>query len=511
MIRSIFLLFFLPFCMFPLFSQIEEQTSQEIDAYIATAMDIWQVPGLAIAIVNRDSILYAKGYGILDLRDTLPVDANSLFAVASNTKAFTATAIGLLVQEGKIDWDDKLLDYLPHFQLHDPVATRKLTVRDLLCHRVGHATWGGDLTWYGSTYDRDEVVRRIRYQEAHDEFRTSYGYSNLMFLLAGEVIEVVTGQSWDAFIEERFFDPLEMSRSNTSVRRLESLDNVATPHSYRLGDIFPVSYRNVDNVGPAAAINSSVTDMGHWLQLQLNRGTYNKQNIVRPSIIAETHTSHTLRPLSQTFRSLYPHTHFRTYGLGWGKMDYHGNLLISHTGGMDGMYSYTGFIPEKNLGVVVLSNRDNHSLHTAIPLYVFDQLLKHPRRDWSRIFFDQFRSKEQTARKEASELEKDKEWAQPTLSAPAYLGQYESNIYGKAEIVSKEDQLTIRLLAHPSIVGHLEHWQRDIWLAKWSDPIWNRSFVTFDLDDQQQIRQFRLQIRPDWIDPLEYVFTKEAP
>lgn len=509
MISRFIFLFWLQVCLTPVFSQISSQITQEIDAYVQTAMDIWQVPGLAVAIVNKDSIMYAKGYGVLDLRDTIPVDEHSLFAVASNSKAFTATAIGLLVQEGKVDWDDKVLDYLPHFQLQDPDATRKLTLRDLLCHRVGHVTWGGDLTWFGSTYDRDEVVRRIRYQEADYDFRTGYGYSNLMFLVAGEVIEAVTGQSWDDFIQERFFTPLDMKRSNTSVALLDSMSNVATPHTYRLGDIFPVSYRNVDNVAPAAAINSSVTDMGHWLQMQLNQGTYNKQRIVHPTVIRETHTSHNLRSLSSEFKRLYPNTHFRTYGLGWGKMDYHGSLLVSHTGGMDGMYSYSGFMPEKNLGVVVLSNRDNHSLHNAIPMFIFDRMLKHPKRDWSRLYFDQFRTREQNARKQAIELEQDKEWTQPTLSIPAYLGQYESKIYGKAEIVEKDDQLTIRLLAHPDITGQLEHWQRDIWLAKWSDPIWNRSFIYVDLDDQHRVKQFRLQIRPDWIDPLEYVFEKQ--
>lgn len=490
----------------PIFSQ--SQDIQGLDAYIMKAMETWQVPGLAIAIVNADSIVYAQGYGLRNLQDSLAVNPNTIFAVASNTKAITATAMGLLVQKGQIDWDDKVLDYLPDFQLYDPIATRKLTIRDLFCHRVGHATWGGDLTWFGSRYDREEVVQRIRYQEPIYDFRTGYGYSNLMYLVAGQVIEAVTGQSWDAFVSSRIFAPLEMPRSSTTIRGLDQMDNVASPHSYRLGKVFPVAYRNVDNIAPAAGINSSVIEMGHWLQLQLSMGIFKDRAIVNPSILEETRTSHTLLQLSESFKKLFPTTHFRTYGLGWGMMDYEGKLLIQHTGGMDGMYSYTGFMPEMNVGIVVLSNRDNHNLMNAIPMHIYDKILDMPFQDWSQIYYDRFVAAETIKKEKADAMAQAGAWSQPTLSVQQYLGKYESRIYGKAEIVSIGDSMRIRMLAHPDITGYMEHWEQDVWLAKWSDPVWHQSFIRFDLENGTKVKQFRLQVRPDWIDPLEYQFIR---
>ena len=257
----------------PALAQAGIDNLKEIDAYATKAMQDWQVPGFAMAIVKDDSVVLARGYGVRQLGKPEPVDAHTLFAIASNSKAFTSAALAILVDEGKINWDDPVTKYLPWFQLYDPYVSREMKVRDLLCHRSGLATFGGDLLWYASSYDRNEVIRRVRYLKPVSSFRSRYGYQNIMFSAAGQIIPAVTGKSWDDFIKERFFAPLGMTSSNTSIAAFTSTSNVATPHNEYEGQIRVIRYMNVDNVGAAAAINSCVADLAQWLRLQLGRGT----------------------------------------------------------------------------------------------------------------------------------------------------------------------------------------------------------------------------------------------
>lgn len=480
-----------------------------LDAYVEKALADWQIPGLSIAVVKNDSTALAKGYGVRDIRKSEPVDAHTLFAIASNSKAFTAAALGMLVQEGKISWDDPVLKYLPEFQLYDPEATRKITVRDLLCHRSGLATWGGDWAWWGSIYSRDEALRSIRYQKPVYDFRTGYGYSNQMFLVAGEVILSVTGQSWDDFIAERFFRPLGMNRSNTSVKTLEKMENVATPHLMVEGRLLPVAYLNVDNAGAAAGINSSVSDLAQWLRLQLAHGAFNEEQLLDSAVIEETRKPHTLRQISAANRKFNPFTHFSLYGLGWDLSDYRGRLIVSHTGGLDGMFSYTGFMPEENLGVAVLTNREDHSLMQALALHVYDAYLGADLQDWSARYLERNRGREQRER-EARERQLAARVAntQSSHSLQHYAGSYHNDIYGAAKIELANNKMTLYPLAHPGITGTLEHWQYDTFRCKWSSAVWQESFIYFELNDAGEVARFRVKVRPDWVDTLEYTFEK---
>jgi len=378
-----------------------------LDSYINTAIRDWGVPGLALAIVQDDRVVHQKGFGTRTINTQDPVDEHTLFAIASNTKAFTATALGLLVQEGKLSWDDPVLKVLPDFQLYDPLVTRKICIRDLLCHRSGLGLWAGDLTWWDSIYDRKEVIRRIRFQRPVSDFRTSYCYTNLMFLVAGEIIPQVAGISWDRFIKQRFFDTLDMNRSTTSVKDLVNVENVATPHAMLDGELVAIDYVDVDNCAPAAAINSSVNDLSHWVRLQLNEGLYNGKRVVDSNIILETRKPHAMIRISDNSKRLNPSIHFSTYGLGFRTHDYQGRLVVNHTGGLDGMVSYVGFMPEENIGVIVLTNSDDHGLHRVLPLYVFDLLLGLDGKDWSTIYLEDFReTQERNKEQEKKQLAK---------------------------------------------------------------------------------------------------------
>src|ERR1043165_332207 len=323
-------------------AQTTDARLKEIDEYAQKALRDWNIPGMAIAIVKDDKVIFAKGYGVRELGKPESVDEHTLFAIASNTKAFTASAVGILVDEGKIKWDDPVTKYLPDFQLYDPYVTREMTVRDLLSHRSGLATFGGDLLWYETNYDRKEIIRRIRYLKPIYSFRSRYGYQNIMFLTAGEIVAAVSGKSWDEFVRERFFNPLGMRMTTTSVRAFKPGDNVATPHNEMDGKVRVIRYSVVDNVGGAAAINSNVAEMAEWLRLQLGRGTYNGKQIFSSKVSHELWSPNTIIPISEAGEKFNPTRHFNLYGMGFFLSDYHGRKVVSHSGGLDGMISQVG-------------------------------------------------------------------------------------------------------------------------------------------------------------------------
>ena len=244
------------------------------DAYVEAAMREWDVPGLAIAVVRGDEVVYARGFGVRERGRPERVDEHTVFAVASNTKALTATALAMLVAEGRIGWDDRATAHLPALQLRDPWATRELTLRDLLAHRAGYDTWQGDLLWYGSDRPVSDVLTGFGRLTPTTSFRGAYGYNNMLFVAAGEVIPAVTGTSWDAFVRARLLDPLGMTRTSTSTRELDGLDNVAVPHTLLDGEVAAVPYRALDNAAAAAGLNASVRDWAQWLRLQLGDGVF---------------------------------------------------------------------------------------------------------------------------------------------------------------------------------------------------------------------------------------------
>jgi len=489
----------------PVFAQSSQL--ENLNVYIEKSMIEWKIPGLAIAIVKDDQVIFNKGFGVRDIDKNDRVDPNTQFAIASNTKAFTVHALGLLVQEGKISWDDPLLKYLPDFQLYDPEVTRKITIRDLISHRSGLGTWAGDLVWWGSTYTREDMLERIRFIKPESEFRTTYHYNNLTFLVAGQIIPKVTGISWDNFLQQRIFSPLQMSRTNTSILDMDMSGNVALPHTVRNNQVKSVPYVDVSISGPAGAINSCTTDLIHWLQLQLANGSFKGNQLIDPKIISETRKPQIMVPISDDAKKINPHSHLSSYGLGWFIRDYRGRLLVNHTGGLDGMYSYLGLMPDENIGVVILTNLDNHSLMRALAYHVYDVLLNLNFLDWSNRFL--MAAKEEAVKKEKRKRIKEKiEGTKPTHKISDYLGLYISSLYGEVELYDQNDELKVRLFPHPGISGTVEYWQYDSFLVKWSDLGWGESIIYFDTDNMGKIKQFRMSVRPDWIDTLEYTFVK---
>jgi CubicO group peptidase (beta-lactamase class C family) len=483
-------------------AQATDVRLKEIDEYAIKAMRDWKVPGFAMAIVKDDKVIFAKGYGVRELGKPAPVDERTLFAIASNSKAFTAASIGILVDEGKLKWDDPVTKYLPEFQLYDPYVTRELTLRDLLSHRSGLATFAGDLLWYESNYERKEILRRLRYLKPTSSFRSRFGYQNILFLAAGEVVAAVTGKSWDEFVRERFFIPLGMSSTVTSIRAFKPGDNVATPHNELNDKIRVIRYSLVDGVGPAGAINSNVLEMAEWLRLQLGRGVYGGKRIFSQAVSREMWTPHTILPISEQNEKFNPTRHFYTYGLGWFLSDYHGRKIISHGGGLDGMVSQVALVPEENLGVVVLSNSET-ALPSLMTNKVMDTFFGVPRRDWSAEFLARTKATREAGKDDEKKLEDERaKNTKPSLALEKYAGSYTGEMYGEAQVTEQNGKLVLRLVPSPNFVGDLEHWQYDTFRVKWRDSIvypFPKGFVTFILNARGQVDEMKIDVpNPDF-------------
>lgn len=497
-----FLLFIAPLSLIAQTASLDARL-KEIDEYARKAGQDWRVPGFAMAIVKDDKVIFSKGYGVRKLGEQTPVDERTLFAIASNTKAVTAAAISMLVDEGKLKWDDPATKYLPGFQLYDPYVTRELTVRDLLSHRSGLATFGGDLLWYDSTYKSDEILRRVRYLKPTSSFRSRYGYQNIMFLAAGQIVANVTGKSWEQFVRERFLVPLGMTQTTTSITAFKGTDNIASPHNELDGKMRVVRYSNVDSAGPAAALNSSVADMAQWIRLQLGRGKYEGKQFFSAKASREMWSPQTIVPFSEQSEKFNPTRHFNTYGLGWFLSDYHGRKVVSHGGGLDGMISQVAMMPEENLGLVVLTNSETQ-LATIMVNKVFDVFLGVPARDWSAELLERTRQAQAAQKDEEKKLEQERaKGTKPSLSLQSYAGTYGGEMYGEAKVTVEENgRLVLRLVPSPNFVGDLEHWQYDTFRVKWRESVsypFPKGFVTFTLNAHGKVDEMKIDVpNPDF-------------
>jgi CubicO group peptidase (beta-lactamase class C family) len=487
----------------------------ELDAYIETARSEWQVPGLAVAIVKGGEVVFIKGYGVREVGKGELVDDRTLFAIASNTKAFTSAALAILVDEGKLQWGDLVIDHLPYFGLYSPYVTQDMRVRDLLCHRSGLGTFSGDLVWYGTRYSRGEVIRRARHLMPRSGFRERYGYSNIMFLTAGELVPAVAGRSWDDFVREEFFEPLGMIDTATSVGALEGRANVATPHGEKDGHIVTFPWYDWDNIAPAGGILSNVNDMARWIMLQLGRGTLEGKTYFSKEASRTMWTVHTPLPVSKESEERYPTTHFRGYGLGWSLMDYQGRKIVSHGGGYDGMFSRVAMVPEENLGMVILTNSMT-SLPAALSYRILDMFLATAERDWSAEFLE--RSKEDKEKKAKERAEKEASrvaGTQSSLPLEKYTGTYGGAFYGDAIVVLEKGSLALQLLPNPDLKGKLSHWHYDTFEVAWEHdfPWFGKGTVQFLLDATGKVVEMKMDVPNDdfWFTELELKRREEPP
>lgn len=461
------------------------------DEYAEKARRDWEVPGMAIAIVKDDKVVFAKGYGVRKIGENTPVDEKTLFAIGSSSKAFTAAALAILVDEGKVKWDDRVSKYLPDFETYDPYVTRELTIRDLLTHRSGLER--GDYLWYGTDNSREEILRRTRFIKPSWSLRSTFGYQNLMYLAAGQVVEKVTGKTWDAFVAERIFAPLGMTDSNTSVTAFKNGGNVSTPHAEVDAKNVAVPWRKIDNIAPAGSINSSVTDIAQWIRLQLGQGTIDGKKIFSAATAKEMHTPQTVIRLEGAQGLTYPEAHFLNYGMGWFLSDYKGRKVVEHGGAIDGMRAEVALVPEEKLGVVVLTNRGGSVVSMPLLYRVIDAYTGAPQKDWSGEILKSYKTLlDQAAAAQKNADAERVNGTRPSHELSNYAGTYNSELYGDIQVTEDNGKLRIRF--GPAFTGAMEHWHYDTFRATFDGPGGAKAPVSFGLNVQGKVDTLTLNM-----------------
>lgn len=433
----------------------------EFDDYLQQAVEDWDVPGLAVAVIHGDSVIFGKGYGTREAGKDKPVNMETLFAVASTTKAFTAASIGMLVDEGQLDWDDPVVKHLPEFQLRDSNLTPQITVRDLLTHRAGLPNT--DFMWFDPETPAREMIRRLDQVKTAYPLRSGFIYQNVMYAVAGEVIEAVSGIPWDQFIQTRIFTPLLMDRSIPFQAGIQS-ENVASPHDYAEGELIVVENSQADEIGPAGSVWSSAGDMSRWIRFLL-RGckTQGGEQLLSESSCEEMFTPQVVLPEPMYPTAELTDPHWSTYGLGWFQQDYEGRKVDFHTGSLSGMVAIAGMIRDEDLGVYVLGNRDHAEIRHAIMYRVFDLFDEEAPRDWSRELkglYDNMEDQQELTRRkrDSAQVASRVPGTGPSLSLSSYTGTYRHPLYGTVEISTRNEDLRFR---YGSIQGTLEHWHYD--------------------------------------------------
>jgi CubicO group peptidase (beta-lactamase class C family) len=449
------------------------------DAWVRQAVRDWNVPGLAVAIVRGDSVVFEKGYGTRHVGRDEPVDAHTLFAIGSTTKAFTVTTLLMLADSGKVDLDAPVRTYLPAFELRDPWVTRELTVRDLLTHRSGVAA--DDFLWL-LDYPRGEIVRRMRFLPQATSPRSQYAYNNLSFIVAGEVTAAASGMPWERLVQTRILRPLGMAETVTGVAGLAGRANVAAAHVRRGDTLIAIPELDIDNAGPAGSIHSSVHDMARWLRFQLDSTRLGGRRFVSPERFAEMYAPQFVVPVAGFYPSArLAGTRFVAYGLGWFLEDYRGHFVAMHTGSIDGMSAITGMLPEERVGVVVLANVDHAEVRHAILNHVLDLYTGEAPRDWSGELRALYAAADSGAKARlAARLAQRVRGTRPTLPLERYAGVYTDSLYGDMRVAMEGGHLVLRI--GPRLVGDMEHWSWDTFRVLLRNPMDDGStFLTFAL------------------------------
>ncbi|WP_373523826.1 serine hydrolase [Aquiflexum sp.] len=464
--------------IFLLFSiQTNAQTTQDfkkLDSYFEQMIKDWDVPGASIGIVKDGELLFIGNYGTKVVGNNEKPDSNTLYAIASNSKAFTTAVFGMLVQEGKLGWNDKVKDHLPYFSLYDdPWISANVTIRDLLSHRVGLGTFSGDVIWYKSEADAGELIKRAgKVPQAYD-FRSGYGYSNLMYITAGEVIKKVTGKSWGENVQERILKPLGMDRTITTAKDLTKKDNYTTAHGREEGKNFPIAFEDWEIIGATGGIISSVNDVAKWMIFNLNHGIHGQDTLLSKQTRNIVWTMHNVFPVDHTVKNDLGR-HFNGYGLGWTIGDFHGNFMVGHTGGYDGMITAVTLIPDQKLGVVVLTNGHKSPIMAAT-YYALDHMLGTGKKDWSADLLKKSNENELKDTRIADIKSRRIMNTKHSLQIPDYAGIYDSEIYGKIEVKQEGEKLRLIFSNSPRLNASLRHWHHDTF-----EIIWNEKHAWFN-------------------------------
>jgi len=510
----------------------QQEPLRGLDSYITRSMRESQVPGLAIAVVWKDSVVYLRGFGVREAGKPALVDPETVFALSSNSKAFGAAAVGILVDEGKLSWDDPIIKHLPGFQLPDPWVTRAATLRDLLSHRLAGdiGSSGAGWLWSMTPQSDDEVLRNLRHLEiGRYRFRDRFEYNNPNLMVAAKVVAAVSGMDWRAFMKARVFDPLEMTSATTSVRDLwdpadlppcyfceipsgrvpgherARIPNIVMPHMPTDTGTRPIRWSPVDNIGPAGAVNANVVDVARFIRVHLAKGKYQGRRVFSEAVIEEMHSPQMLITGRPPYRGGPGFGHFWAYGLGWFLTDYHGRRMVLHTGAIPGFHSGIVLLPDEQLGVGVLTNSESGE-PVALALSVFDRYLKLPQRDWIAEWRAAAKATAERNRAAENELISQRiDGTRPSHPASDLVGEYTHPAFGRLEVLDRAGSLVVRLAGNLS--GDLVHWHHEIYRVTWKSPsrYIPRGFVTVGTDGSGRVSKLEFN------EPLRMgVFTRSS-
>lgn len=479
--------------------------TDSLDAYIRQGMADWQVPGLSVVIVKDGKVVLRKGYGVADVESRTPVDENTLFMIASNTKLFTGMALANLEYRKKLSLDDKFIQYFPDFRLYDSIMTAQVTIRDLLSHRIGTKTFQGDFTFWNSKLSRPEIMYRMRLLAPSGLFRQQYGYCNSCYMAAGEVIPKVTGQPWEVYVYDSLIIAAGMTNTHALSAGIEQRENVATPYTTSFSETLRrVPYDNWDNLAASASIVSNVKDLTNWLFLQLDSGRVNGKQVIAWDALRKTRQ---INIVTNSNKSAFFPTHISGYGLGLSISDYNGRQLYGHTGGAAGMVSAISFVPEEKLGVAILTNNDNQGFFTALRNQVLDAYLDVPYTNRSQQALTGFQKEMSTQLAEIRAWESRIGKSSAPLPLSAYTGDYGHPLYGRMSVTLQDKQLRLKFHSHPNLTATLSYMDKDEWLLRYDNIEYGIFSTTFKMADGKPVS---IDIKAnDFVEYDRYTFTKQ--
>jgi CubicO group peptidase (beta-lactamase class C family) len=452
-----------------------------------------------VAIVQNGELKFAKGFGVKDISSNRPVTADTRFAIGSTSKAFTTAAMGILVDDGRMQWDDPVRKHVPFFRLSDPLADANVTMRDLVCHRTGLSRH--DLLWYGSPFSREEIIRKVSLVPLTRPYRSAYQYQNIMFLTAGYAAGLISGGAWEALVESRILDPLGMKNTDFSVVDVVKAPDYATPHEKRDEKVQTILWRNIDNIAPAGSINSSVSDLARWARMQLGEGSFEGRKILKPETIREMHTPQmVVRMDDPNLRELNEGTNMMAYGLGWAIQDYRGHHLVGHGGAIDGFRAQVALFPKDKLGIVILANLGGSSMPESLRSAIADELLGLPPIDWNAKHLAVAKRQAEASKKRLADREaKRKAKSNPSLELDSYAGAYDHAAYGNAVVSRTEHGLQLKW---SSWSLPLEHFHYDVFRVAGGVAALKDTLVEFALNAEGQVASLKF---------VEQVFSRKKP
>ncbi|TVQ65084.1 MAG: serine hydrolase [Balneolaceae bacterium] len=471
--------------------QSQDLMPVDFEKWTQQGMEKWEIPGMAIAVVYQGETIYTNGFGVRKLGEQDLVDEHTQFGIASVSKHMTATSLGLLVDEGVLNWHDPVREYLPWFELSDPWAARHVTLHDLLTHQVGVGRILGNRLQYLTNRSRYELMYRMRYHEFEEPFRSSHVYSNAMYTVAGEVAGAVSGRDWDNLMYDRLFRRLGMDRTNTSILELDE-SNAAWPHQYIEGEVVPIKRRNWDVASAAGGINSTAADMAKWMSMQLNAGIYNGIQIISGQTLRDIQTPKVTLPISAAEAPQ------QSYGYGYRITDYRGYRVLAHGGATDGMNTNYVLIPQLELGIIVMTNTFNNFMN-AIPYHIIDHILGVEGPDWMEAYHDSYVRQFESATRLREEFEATRiPDTRPSHDLPFYTGRFHSDLYDGLTIREQNGKLLLTLFDDPELTAVLEHWHHNMFRVLWENRALREEFIHFRISDEGRIdtAEIRFSLNP---------------